>query len=47
MRNTWKIINEEKGKLKQDMGIQCNVMDNKVIKNKNKLLRFITNISYL
>jgi hypothetical protein len=37
MKTTWKIINEEKGKTKQDMDIQSLVADNKVMINQNEI----------
>jgi hypothetical protein len=37
MKSTWKIINEEKGKTKQDIGIHSIMVDNKVIMNQNKI----------
>ncbi|GFG35144.1 hypothetical protein Cfor_09631 [Coptotermes formosanus] len=37
MRSTWKIINDEQGKTKQDIDIQSPVVDNEVIINQNKI----------
>jgi hypothetical protein len=37
MKSTWKIINEEKGKTKRNIGIQSIMADNKVIMNQNKI----------
>jgi hypothetical protein len=37
MRSTWKIINEEKGETKRSIGIQSLVLDNKLIRNQNKI----------
>jgi hypothetical protein len=37
MRSTWKIINEEIGKIKRDRGIHSIVKDNKFIINQNEI----------
>jgi hypothetical protein len=37
MKSTWKIINENNGKIKRDDGMYSMIVDNKVIMNKNKI----------
>jgi hypothetical protein len=37
MKSTWKIINEDKGKIKKDKDIHSIKVDNKVIMNQNEI----------
>jgi len=43
MKTTWKIINEEKGKTKSSIDIQCFVINNNVIMNQNKIANIFNN----
>jgi hypothetical protein len=43
MKTTWKIINEEKGKTKQDTDIQSLLVDNKVTINQDKIANTLKN----
>ncbi|GFG29899.1 hypothetical protein Cfor_02255, partial [Coptotermes formosanus] len=46
IKSTWKIINDEQGKTKQDIDIQSLVVDNEVIINQNKIANTL-NSSFL
>ena len=43
MKTAWKIINEEKGKTKSSIDIQCFVINNNVIMNQNKIANVFNN----
>jgi hypothetical protein len=43
MKSTWKIINEEKGKTKNDTDIKSLVINNNVIMNQNKIANIFNN----
>jgi hypothetical protein len=45
MKSTWKIINEEKGKTKNDTDIKSLVINNNVIMNQNKIAKFLRLLS--
>jgi hypothetical protein len=47
MKRTWKIINEDRGKIKKDKGIHSIKVDNKVITNQMKSQMFLTSTLYL